>query len=295
MRTSKYIDSICARPVFFKCENLQRTGSYKVRGAFNNIIALQERNTHLKGVVAASSGNHGQAVAKAAHDLGTHAVVVVPTNIQPAKLAALRSYGARIIQVSPHGNELYRVAASTAREEGLTEIHPFDSLLTIAGQGTCAYETVTFQADVSVVLCPIGGGGLTAGTILGLEAAESAARTIAVEPLGADDSFQSIQAGHRVTREEITTIADALLSPAPGELTFAINSSRVSDIVTVSDEQIVEAMRLIWERLKLVVEPSGAVSLAGLINNHIPGDGPALVIISGGNYDFTPPTIGFRR
>lgn len=294
VRRNRFIDSICGRSVLFKCENLQRTGSYKIRGAFNNLIALKEGGQLLAGVVAASSGNHGQAVAKAAYDLGVPAVVVVPENIRPAKLAALHSYGARVIPVSPHCDELYEVAASVAASEGFVEIHPFDNPLTIAGQGTCAYETVVSQTDPAVVLVPIGGGGLAAGTILGLEAAGSTAATIAVEPSGADDSFQSFRAGHRIARQATETIADALLSPAPGAITFAINGPRLADVITVSDEQIVGAMRLIWERLKLVVEPSGAVSLAGLIHHEIPGNEPALVIISGGNRDFAPP-VGFAR
>lgn len=287
--TSASIDQLCGRRVYFKCENLQRTGSYKIRGAANHILALQERlGNKLPGVVAASSGNHGQAVAYMARKLGIPATIVVPRDILSVKLSALRAYGAHIETIDGGSDDLNAASAAIARSTGYREIPPYDHALTIAGQATCLYEAVTqqLQTQLDLVLCPVGGGGLTAGTALALEATHSAARLIAVEPEGADDTYQSWKAGRRVVLDKISTVADALRSNSPGEVTFEIIRHRLHSVVTVSDQEIIAAMRLIWERLKLVVEPSGAAAFAGLLNRGLPGTGPVLVILTGGNVEF---------
>jgi threonine dehydratase len=284
--TSVTVNRLVGRDVRFKCENLQRTGSYKIRGAANHVLAQRESRSALIGVVAASSGNHGQAVACMARDVGIPAVIVVPTTITPAKKAALLEYGAVVVDAPPAGDAIYVEARRIADENGYLEIPPFDHPMTIAGQGTCVFEALAEVGEVEAVLCPIGGGGLAAGTILGVSAAGSAARVYAVEPAQADDTARSFRSGSRVALASVDTIADALMSPIPGELTFAINRVGLSDVFTVSEREIVAATRLIWERMKLVIEPSAAVPVAGLINGSVSGDGPVLVVLSGGNTQF---------
>jgi threonine dehydratase len=295
--TSRTIDRLAGRPVHFKCENLQRTGSYKIRGAANNILTrLEAGSAGVNGVVAASSGNHGQAVACMARDLGLQAAVVVPDNILATKRAALLEYGAAVVEAPPGGDAIYVEARRIARERGYVEIPPFDHPMTIAGQGTCAFEALTAQVPpVEAVLCPVGGGGLAAGTVLAVEAAGSKARVFAAEPALADDTAQSFRAGSRVELAKVETVADALLSPTPGELTFAINRIGLTDVLTVDEDEIAAATRLIWERMKLVIEPSAAVPVASLLNGSLPGDGPVLVILSGGNAQFPAQHVGGGR
>lgn len=286
--TSSYVDALCGRRVFFKAEHLQRTGSYKIRGACNHIRSVwEDGGGSLSGVVAASSGNHGQAVAWVARRLQIPATVVVPPDIRPAKLAALRGYGADVVEADASNGGIYAVARRIAAETGMREIAPYDHPLTIAGQATCAYEALTQQLSepLAYVMCPIGGGGLASGTALAIDAAQSTAKLVAVEPAGADDTFQSWRAGRRISNSEIDTIADALLAETPGEITFAINKNKLSDVLTVTDVQINSAMRIFWQRMKQVVEPSGAVSLAGALHNLLPDPGPVLLIVSGGNVD----------
>lgn len=286
--TSRTVDRLAGRPVHFKCENFQRTGSYKIRGAANNILTrLGTAFDSVHGVVAASSGNHGQAVACMARDLGLPAVVVVPDNIVATKRAALLEYGAVVVEASPAGDAIYVEAGRIAGERGYLEVPPFDHPMTIAGQGTCAFEALTSQVPpVEAVLCPIGGGGLAAGTVLAVEAASSEARVFAAEPDQADDTAQSFKAGSRVELAKVASVADALLSPTPGELTFAINQIGLTDVLTVREDEIAAATQLIWERMKLVIEPSAAVPVASLLNGSVPGYGPVLVILSGGNAQF---------
>lgn len=292
--TSAAVNRLIGREVRFKCENLQRTGSYKIRGAANHVLARQAPGrSALTGVVAASSGNHGQAVACMARDVGIPAVIVVPATIVPAKKAALLEYGAAVVEASPAGDAIYVEARRIAAENGYEEIPPFDHPMTIAGQGTCVFEALTEQAqEVDAVLCPIGGGGLAAGTVLGVRAAGSSARVYAAEPSQADDTARSFRVGRRVALSQVDTIADALMSPTPGELTFAINRVGLSDVFTVREPEIVAATRLIWERMKLVIEPSAAVPVASLLNGSVDGSGPVLVVLSGGNAQFPAGQAG---
>lgn len=289
--TSSTISRLVGRDVYFKCENLQRTGSYKIRGAVNQVVAHHDSmGKLLLGVVAASSGNHGQAVACIARDIGLPARIVVPSSINATKRAAIVEYGGTVIEAESAWDKMYIDARRIAEANGYLEIPPFDHPLTVAGQGTCAFEALTQQIeDIEAIVCPVGGGGLAAGTVLGTLAAGSDAKVYAAEPSNADDTAQSFRAGHRVELRAVETMADALLAPIPGELTFAINVRGLSDVLCVTEEEILAAMRFIWERMKLVVEPSAAVPVASLLNGSVPGDGPVLIILSGGNSEFANP------
>lgn len=285
--TCRTIDAAAGRPVMMKAEHLQKTGAYKSRGATNQVRGLLERG-EVPGVVAASSGNHGQAVAWAAREGGIPATIVVPETIPAPKRAAIEGYGARIVVAGRQNEERLAVAAELVANEGLVDIPPYDHPFTIGGQGTWLLEALEdAPAEPETIVVPIGGGGLAAGTNLALEGAgrRGSIAVYGVEPEGADDTRRSIAAGERVTVERPTSIADALLANRPGELTFAINRERLAGAVTVSDEEIVAAMRLLWERAKQVVEPAGAAALAAVLAGRVPGDGPALVVLSGGNVD----------
>ena len=240
-------------------------------------------------MVAYSSGNHGGAIALAARLLGIHAVVVVPATGSRAKLAAIEGYGAEMCQYDPARVDREEVAAAIAAERSLTIVRPFDDYDIMAGQGTLGLELVEQAArsgdgPVDQVLVPVGGGGLAAGVSTAVKALLPDASVIGVEPAGADDTRQSLRAGHRVTLAQPATIADGLLAQQPGELTFAVNSRLLSDVVTVTEEAIVEAMRFCFSRMKIVIEPSGAVALAALRSGVVPAAGHRTVaVISGGN------------
>ena len=284
--TSSAIDEACGRHVIFKAEHLQKVGAYKARGATNQVRTLLENGPPPRGVVASSSGNHGQAVAWAAGLAGISATVVVPDWIAAPKRAAMEGYGATVrIQPGAH-DARNRAAAELAASEGLVDIPPYDHPVTIAGQGTWVLEALEDGAgDVGTVVVPIGGGGLASGTILGLEAAGANARVYGVEPAGADDTRRSIEAGHRVAVEHPQSIADALLANQPGAITFEILRTGLAGALTVTDDEIIAAMRMLWERAKQIVEPGGATALAAVLAGRLPGDGPVLVMLSGGNVD----------
>lgn len=283
---SSTIDRLTGRSVYLKAEHLQKTGSYKARGAVNQILYLSERDQiGPAGVVAASSGNHGQAVAWAAREAQIKATIVVPTTIAGSKLAAIRSYGARVIEVSSDSDERLRVAHELSARDGLVNIPPYDHPVTIAGQGTCIYETVEqIPEEIEGVVVPVSGGGLAAGSILAVRARHSGAAVYAAEPAGADDTRRSFREGRRV-QVAPETIADALRAQQPGELTFEINKTGLRDVVCVSDAEIAATMRLLWERAKQVVEPGGAVGLAAVLAGAIPGKAAVVVVLSGGNVD----------
>ena len=282
--TCAAIDAVCGRPVLMKAEHLQKVGAYKARGATNQIRTLVESGAEVPGVVAASSGNHGQAVAWAAGLAGIPATVVVPQWVAAPKRAAVEGYGATVVLAGPR-NEHVGLAHDLAAREGLFEVPPFEHPVTIAGQGTWVLEAMEEPPDLEAIVVPIGGGGLASGTALGVEASGRRVAVYGAEPAGADDTFRSMQAGAIVAIEHPTSIADALLSPRPGDLTFSIMRERLAGVVTVTDEQIVAAMRLLWERAKQVVEPAGAVALSAVANGRIPGTGPVMVMLSGGNVD----------
>ena len=283
--TCAAIDAVCRRPVLMKAEHLQKVGAYKARGATNQIRSLVESGAEIPGVVAASSGNHGQAVAWAAGLAGIPATITVPEWIAAPKRAAIEGYGAGVV-VAGSGNEHTGLASDLAARDGLVEVPPFDHPVTIAGQGTWVLEAMgEAPSDLEGVVVPVGGGGLASGTALGVEAAGRPVAVYGAEPAGADDTFRSMQAGTIVAIDRPASIADALLSPRPGDVTFPIMRERLAGVVTVTDDQIVAAMRLLWERAKQIVEPAGAVALSAVANGLIPGTGPVMVVLSGGNVD----------
>jgi threo-3-hydroxy-L-aspartate ammonia-lyase len=283
--TSASLDRVCGGSILVKAEPLQRSGSFKFRGAYNRMSQLTAQQ-RAAGVVAYSSGNHGAAVALAAALLDVPAVIVVPRTGPPVKLAAIEGYGAELRPYDPGTETREAVAADLARERSLTVIRPFDDYQIMAGQGTLGVELAEQASDLDLVLVPIGGGGLAAGVSTAITALCPGAVVIGVEPAGADDTSRSLRAGHRVRLETVDTIADGLRASQPGELTFPVNSRLLRDIVTVTETAIIEAMWFYFTRLKLVVEPSGAVSLAALLSGAVRADGRRVAVVaSGGNAD----------
>jgi len=280
--SSTTLDRRCAAPVLLKAEPLQRSGSFKFRGAYNR-LSLLGAAARDGGVVAFSSGNHGAAVALAARLLGIDAVIVVPADGSAAKLAAIEGYGAQLRRYDPATESREEMAAQIARERSMTLIPPFDDYDVMAGQGTAGLELTEDLSDLKRVLLPVGGGGLEAGVATAVKGVLPHASVIGVEPARASDTCQSLRAGHRVSIAEPDTIADGLRAREPGELTFAVNSRLLDDVVTVTEEAIVDAMRFCFARLKLVVEPSGAVALAAVLSEVVAASGRTAVILSGGN------------
>lgn len=283
--TSRSIDAIAGRPVFLKGEHLQKTGSYKIRGACNQVLAARENGQRVHGLVTSSSGNHGQAVAWLGQIYGLEAVIVVPEDIQPHKLAGLHAYGARTVVVEADSLVLVAEEARLADELGYLDVQPFDHPLGIAGQGTAVFEALREHPEIvfEAVVCPVGGGGLAAGSALAVRATGASAAIHGVEPEGADDTARSFAAGHPITMDRVVSVADALLSRRPGTITFPINHRELAGMHTVTDDAILAAAELLRTRTKQLVEPSGAVSLAGVLAGRIPGNGPVLVVLSGGN------------
>lgn len=280
--TSSQLDQHCAAKVLLKAEPFQRSGSFKFRGAYNR-LSLLGPEAREAGVVAFSSGNHGAAVALAARLLGIDAIVVVPATGSAAKLAAIEGYGARLRRYDPATESRAEVAQEIADEQGRTLIRPFDDFDIMAGQGTVGLELAEQVPDLQRVLVPVGGGGLAAGVSTALTGLIPGVSVIGVEPTTASDTSQSLRAGKRVSIAEPDTIADGLRAREPGELTFAVNSRLLDDVVTVTEEAIVDAMRFCFTRLKIVVEPSGAVPLAAVLSGIVAATGRTAVVLSGGN------------
>jgi threonine dehydratase len=278
------LDQRCGVEVLLKAEPFQRSGSFKFRGAYNRLSLLDPAGK-AAGVVAFSSGNHGAAVALAARLLGIKAIVVVPANGSAAKLAAIEGYGAQLRRYDPETESREAVAAEIAAERSMTLVRPFDDYDVMAGQGTAGLELAAQAPDLALVLLPVGGGGLAAGVSTAVKGVQPHAMVIGVEPVIASDTSQSMRAGRRVSIPEPETIADGLRAREPGELTFAVNSRLLDDIVTVSEDDIVAAMRFCFTRLKIVVEPSGAVPLAALLSGAVSPPGRTVVVLSGGNID----------
>jgi threo-3-hydroxy-L-aspartate ammonia-lyase len=282
--TSATLDAECGGTVFLKAESFQRSGAFKFRGAYNRLSQLSPAERD-RGVVAYSSGNHGGAVALAARLLGIPAVVVVPSTGSAAKLAAIEGYGAELRRHDPQTERREEVAAQIAADRSLTIIRPFDDYGVIAGQGTVGLEIAQDVPELDRVLAPVGGGGLIAGVATAVHGLQPSAAVIGVEPAGAADTRDSMRAGHLVNIGEPATIADGLRASQPGDLTFPINERLLADVVTVSEEAIVDAMRFAFARLKIVLEPSGAVPLAAVRTGAVPAGGRTAVVLSGGNID----------
>ncbi|NKC16825.1 MAG: pyridoxal-phosphate dependent enzyme [Gammaproteobacteria bacterium] len=281
--SSRAIDALVGAEIVFKCENLQRAGAFKFRGACNAVLSLDEASA-TRGVITHSSGNHAGALALAAQIRGIEACIVMPEDASRVKIAAVRAYGARIEFCASTQAAREATVARLQQEHPRTLVHPYDDPRVIAGQGTAALELLQEFSDLDILIAPVGGGGLLAGTALAAGTAPATA-VYGAEPLAADDAKRSLAAGHIIAVDRPTTIADGLRT-CVGEHNFAIMRQHVRDILTVSEAAIVAAMRLIWERMKLVVEPSGAVPLAALLE-HGPPPGAKRIgaILSGGNID----------
>jgi len=265
--------------IALKVESLQRTGSFKFRGAYNKVSALDPGSP----VVAYSSGNHAQAVALAARLLGSPATILMPTDAPASKLAATSGYGAEIVTYDRYTEDREAIGAELAGERGAELVRPYDDPLIMAGAGTAALELLEDGPTPDTLVVPLGGGGLISGSAT-IAKSLGVARVVGVEPQAGDDWAKSFAAGSPVTIEVPRTIADGLQTHAPGELTWEVASRLVDEVVTVTDEQIVEAMRFAFERLKLVIEPSGAVGIAAVREGLVSG-GRVGVIVSGGNVD----------
>jgi threo-3-hydroxy-L-aspartate ammonia-lyase len=281
--TSRTVDELARAEVFLKCENLQRAGAFKFRGAYNAISRLSPAQLG-RGVATYSSGNHAQAVALACRLLGSTALVVMPEDTPDGKRAATQAYGAEVVTYDRYSQDRVALGNRIAAERGLTIVPPYEDADVIAGQGTVALELLEASGPLDAVIVPVGGGGLLAGCSTAAKAIQPAIRVIGVEPEDADDTKRSLLAGHRVSIPVSRTIADGQAADIPGEMTFAINQRLVDDIVLVSDDEIRSAMVLVFERLKLVVEPSGASALAALLSGRItPAPSRVGVVVSGGN------------
>lgn len=282
---SRALDAMLGAQVALKAESFQRGGAFKLRGAYNKLASLAPQDLR-DGVVASSSGNHAQAVAIAAGLLGARATIVMPHDALASKVQATRGYGAEIVPCDRAVEDLEERAVRLAAERGLPLVHPFDDPLVMAGQGTATLELLEQAGELDVLLVPIGGGGLiSGGAVIARERAPST-RVIGVEPAGADDTHRSLATGERVRLASPASIADGQLVPCPGKLTFAVIQELVERVLLVEDAEILRAMRILFERLKLVVEPSGASALAAALAHREQFEGLRVgVIVSGGNID----------
>jgi len=282
---SRVLDERVGAEVFLKCENFQRVGAFKFRGAYNAASRLSPEQL-ARGIAAYSSGNHAQAVALAARELGTTAVIVMPEDAPPSKRAATEGYGAEVVTYDRYTGDRVAVTEALAAERGLTVIPPYEHPHVMAGQGTAALELLEETGELDMLVVPVGGGGLMAGSATAAKALYPGIRMTGVEPEAGDDTRRSLAEGRRVGVPVPRTIADGQAVHTPGELTFAVNRRLVDDIALVGDDEIRDAMRFAFERLKIVVEPSGATPLAALLSGRT-GPLPRRigVIVSGGNVD----------
>ncbi len=282
--TSKSINAIIGGELYFKCENFQKVGAFKFRGASNAVLSLPNELAS-KGIATHSSGNHAAALALAARMRGISAYVVMPKNAPEIKVRAVEGYGATITFCEPTLAARELTLAKVIAETGATEIHPYNNFQVIAGQGTAAKELLEDYPQINQLLCPVGGGGLLSGTALAVKALSPGASVIACEPAGADDAYRSFYGDRIFPSEDPCTIADGLLTSL-GTMNYAIIRNNVDAVVTVSEESIVKAMRTIWERMKIIIEPSAAVPFAAILERKIDVSGKKTgIIFSGGNVD----------
>jgi threonine dehydratase len=279
--TSRALDELVGAHVVLKAEGLQRVGAFKFRGAYNAISQLSQHEREA-GVVTASSGNHAQAVALAASLLGAKATILMPTDAPASKRGAAEAYGARVVEYDRYLEDRYRRLADLAAELRASVVHPYDDPRVIAGAATCALELAEDAGPLSTVVVPVGGGGLISGTAIALRSVSPATRIVGVEPEASPDVQRSFQAGKRVRVPIRPSVADGQLLESPGEITFEVIASLVDEIVTVSDAEILDAMRLLFERAKLVVEPSGASAFAAALAGRVRGESMA-IMLSGAN------------
>ena len=282
--TSQFMNGLAGAELFFKCENLQKAGAFKARGASNAVFGLTDEQA-AKGVATHSSGNHGQSLAYAAGRRGIPCTVVMPHSAPKAKKDAVAGYGARVVECEPSIASREETFAQVLAETGAEFVHPFNDGRVIAGQGTCSRELADEVEGLDAVIAPIGGGGMISGTCLTMSAIAPHVRVYAGEPEQADDAYRSLKAGHIITDDAPVTVADGL-KVSMKELTWHFVSRHVADILTVSEQEIVDAMMLIWKRMKIIAEPSSAVPLAAVLKNREIFAGKRVgIIITGGNVD----------
>jgi len=283
--SSSTLDALLGAQVFFKCENFQRMGAFKFRGAYNTLAQFTPEQRE-RGVLAFSAGNHAQAIALSARLLDMPAVIVMPEDAPASKMAATREYGAQVVTYNRYTEDREAISRRLAQERGMTLVPPFDHPHVIAGQGTAAMELLEEVPGLDYLFVCVGGGGLLAGSTLAAQAMEPGCRLVGVEPEAGNDGQQSFKAGHIVQIPTPHTIADGAQTQALGQLTFPIIAEGVEDMVTATDEQLVQALRFFAERMKIVVEPTGALAFAGVRNGSVDVRGKRVgVLISGGNVD----------
>jgi threonine dehydratase len=284
--TSRTLDGRTGAQVFVKCENFQRVGAFKFRGAYNAISRLSPEQLE-RGIAAYSSGNHAQAVALAARLLGSTAVILMPADTPASKRAAVEGYGAEVVTYDRYTQDRTVLGEAMAAGRGLSLIPPYEHPQVIAGQGTAALELLEEIPDLDVLVTPVGGGGLIAGSAIAAKGVSPSIRVVGVEPEAGDDTRRSLAAGARVQIPVPRTIADAMAADIPGELTFSVNRRLVDEVVLVGDDELREAMRFLFDRMKLVAEPTGASPVAALLAGRpaVPGVRVG-VILSGGNVDW---------
>src|SRR5688572_15980360 len=281
--TSQGVDDLAGCKLFFKCENFQKIGAFKARGAMNAVLALSDAD-RAKGVATHSSGNHAQALARAAKIMGIKAYIVMPRTAPAVKKRGVEGFGGEIFECEPTLQSRETTLAEVVKKTGATEIHPFNNYDVMRGQATAAKELFEEVADLNVIIAPVGGGGLLSGTAMATKYFSPETIVIAGEPEGADDAYRSMQSG-KIELSQSSSIADGLLTSL-GDKTFPIIRDEVKEVITVSDREIVSAMRLIWERMKIIVEPSCAVPLAAVLKSKEKFHGKRVgIILSGGNVD----------
>ena len=282
--TSRFIDKEVGANLFFKCENLQKAGAFKARGASNAVFSLTSGQAS-KGVATHSSGNHGTCLSYAAARRGIPCTVVMPRTAPQAKKDAVRGYGGKVVECEPSTSSREQVFAEVVAESSAEFVHPYNDARVIAGQGTCSKELIEQVDGLQAVIAPIGGGGMVSGTCLTLSNLAPDIKIIAAEPEQADDAYRSLKAGEIIAHDPPNTVADGLKVPLK-ELTWHFVQRHVEDILPVSEQEIVDAMKLIWQRMKLIVEPSSAVTLAAILKNKERFSGQRVgVILTGGNVD----------
>ncbi len=282
--TSSYFDGLTGAELFFKCENFQKAGAFKARGASNAVFGLDE-NLAGKGVATHSSGNHGLSLSYAAGRRGIPATVVMPRTAPEAKKAAVRGYGGRVVECEPSTTSREAVFAEVVAETGADFVHPYNDPRVIAGQATCSKELVEDVGNLDAVIAPIGGGGMVSGSCLTLSTISPSTKIYAAEPKNADDAYRSFKAGHIIADDAPQTVADGLKVPLK-ERTWHFVSNYVTDILIATEQEIIDAMYLAWQRMKIVIEPSSAVPLATILKNREIFEGKRVgVILTGGNVD----------
>ena len=289
VHTSSTLNQLIGAQVYFKCENFQRIGAFKFRGAFNSISQLTDAEK-ARGVLTYSSGNHAQAVALVGRLLNVQTTIIMPDNAPATKRAATEDYGATIIEFDPAEQSREEIAREYEARNGHTLIPPYDHMNVVAGQGTAALELFEEVGDLDILLAPCGGGGLLSGSAIAARGISPGCRVIGIEPELADDATKSFHTGVLHTVQNPPTIADGTRTPSLGKITFPLVLEYVADMQTVSEQAIIDAVRFLFYRMKLVVEPSGALGLAALLSKVVVADGKVGIILSGGNIDASTMT-----